>query len=332
MAVIKGREAVLQVYKEASARKWVIPSIGVENLTTLEAILTATREHSIKIGIPDLPISLAITNLYKDRQQSVEYTHTRRWDLGLKLFLNDINTLTEKGSPFESLKVLIHLDHTQYNEPLLDWDMGLFSSIMFDASALPIEENIELTRLFMEKRGKEIVVEGACDAISPAGKVGESELTSPELAELYVKKTNVDFIVANLGTEHRASASELKYRGDIARDIKNKVGNILVLHGASSVEKENLKGLYADGICKVNLWTMLERDSSPALFKEMVKHAGKVAGSTAIKLKEEGFLGTKSLAEEKPSLDFFTTSYRQQIIFDEMKKIISQFLEMWYKI
>ena len=71
--------------------------------------------------------------------------------------------------------------------------------------------------------------------------------------------------VANLGTEHRASAAELKYRGDLARQIKARVGARIVLHGCSSVTSDQIGDLFEDGICKVNIWTALERESAPPL-------------------------------------------------------------------
>ncbi len=49
---------------------------------------------------------------------------------------------------------------------LLKWDMGKFSSIMYDASTLPIEKNIKNTAAFVESHGEEILIEGACDEIS----------------------------------------------------------------------------------------------------------------------------------------------------------------------
>ena len=128
MPLILERNEVLDIYQEAGEKKWVIPTFNAENLTTTEAILSATLEYSKVINQPNLPITIGITNQYNHRSQSVYYTHTRRWDIGLKLFLSDIGVLTSKGSPFENLNVMIHLDHAQWDtdKPLLDWDMNMF--------------------------------------------------------------------------------------------------------------------------------------------------------------------------------------------------------------
>ena len=127
MPLILDRKKVLDVYSEAGQKKWVIPTFNSENLTTTEAILSAAFEYSRKINQPDLPVTIGITNQYSHRSQSVYYTHTRQWDIGLRLFLADLEVLTGKGSPFEKLNVMIHLDHTQWDSdrPLLEWDMNM---------------------------------------------------------------------------------------------------------------------------------------------------------------------------------------------------------------
>jgi len=333
MPLILDRQQVLDVYDDAAHRKWVIPTFNTENLTTTEAILSAALEYSHKTGKPDIPVTIGITNQYSHRSQSVYYTHTRKWDIGLRLFLADIDVLTAKRSPFEKLNVMIHLDHTQWDsdKPLLEWDMNMFSMIMYDASALPFEENIKLTAEFIGRRGKIIVVEGACDEIVDATGDTRSDLTTPEQAVKYLNRTGADFIVANLGTEHRASAADLKYHGDRARGISKLTGPKLVLHGTSSVGTDQIRNLFDDGIAKVNIWTILERNTAPLLFEDMVKNAARITGKKKTqKLIDDGLLGEKVERSANASLSHYTTVYRQDIIFSEMKKIVLDYLNLWY--
>lgn len=333
MALITDRNNVLDVYADAAQRGWVIPAFGVENLTTTEAVLAAAKEYGEKIGVPSVPVTVALTNLYSHRSQTTNYTHTGRWDIGLRLFMADLKILTGPDSPFAKVNVMVHLDHVQHDldEPLLAWDMGQFSSIMYDASTLPFDLNIQATRRFVEERRHEIVIEGACDEIVDATGEEVSILTTPEKAEEYASKTGADMIVADLGTEHRASAKDLKYHADLARQIKERIGPKIVLHGTSSVPADQVRTLYSDGVCKVNIWTALERDSSPALLEDMVKNAAKVAGpNVAKKLADEGYLGINSDITSKAHLDYFTTVYRQGIVFEQMKRIVRESLELWY--
>jgi len=334
MPLILDRQKVLDIYADAAARKWVIPTFNTENLTTTEAILSAALDYSRKIGKADMPVTIGITNQYSHRSQSVYYTHTRLWDIGLKLFMADMRVLTDKGSPFEKLNVMIHLDHTQWDsdKPLLEWDMNLFSMIMYDASALPFDDNIRLTAQFIERSGKIIVVEGACDEIVDATGDERSDLTTPEQAVKYLNETGADFIVANLGTEHRASSADLKYHGDLARKISKLTGTKLVLHGTSSVGNDQIRDLFSDGIAKVNIWTILERNTAPVLFEDMVKNAARVTGKEKTEqMIRGGLLGEKVERTSKASLSHYTTVYRQDIVFGEMKKIVMDYFNLWYK-
>jgi fructose/tagatose bisphosphate aldolase len=333
MPLILDRKKVLEVYRKAGLEQWVIPTFNSENLTTTEAILAAALEYGRKINRPDIPVTIGITNQYSHRSQSVYYTHTRQWDIGLKLFLADIGVLTGKDSPFKDLNVMIHLDHTQWDadKPLLQWDMNQFSMIMYDASSLPFEDNIKRTAEFVKENGDKIVIEGACDEIVDATGEQRSSLTTPDQAKKYLDQTGADYIVANLGTEHRASAADLKYHGDVAREISKITGTRLVLHGTSSVGNDQIRHLFQDGIAKVNIWTTLERDSSPVLLEDMVSNASRVIGMEKTgELIHSGLLGPNVSNNSKASLSHYTTLYRQDIIFNEMKKIVLAYLHLWY--
>lgn len=333
--IVSDLKEVKNLYREAARRGWVLPCFCSENLTTTESILAAAAEHGRKINVNNIPVIIAITCHYSHRSQAAYYTHTRSVQTGLQLFFDDIRALADQGAPYEDLQVMIHLDHIQHDldRALLESDLSDFSSIMYDASALPLEENIRLTADFVQERGKDILIEGACDEIQDAEGDEHSDLTTPEVALRYLNETGVDLVVANLGTEHRAAGQELQYQAQAARNIKKVIGPKIVLHGLSSVPHHQIRGLFQDGICKANIWTTLERDSSPVLFAEMVKNAVRVAGAELVeKLVQEGYLTEKCVTAtgSKLSLDHFTTAYRSDIIHREMKKIVKSYFEMWY--
>jgi len=334
MPLITERSRVLEVYAAAAARKWVVPTFCSENLTTTEAILAAVSEFGAARGLDFLPVAIAITNLYDHRSQTLNYTRTGAWRMGLKLFAADLKVLCGPDSPFAGLQVMLHLDHIkpEFDGELLgQGDFGEFSSIMFDASAASFARNIAQTAEFMQKHGQEIVVEGACDEIVDAGGA-PGGLTTPERAEIYLRGTQVDFMVANLGTEHRASAADLRYHGELARAISARVGPRLVLHGCSSVSDDQIGNLFDDGVRKVNIWTALERDSSPALLAAMAANAARVAGPAAAqRLRAQDLLGARADLRSPPDLKYFTTVWRQEIVFREMKKIVGNFLGLFYR-
>ena len=330
MPIITGRENVLAIYEEAARKGWVIPCICSENLTTTEAILTAASEFACEKGYDRIPITLAITNQYDHRSQSVFYTNTRRWDIGLQLFRSDLEIVSRV---FPNVDVLIHLDHAQHDADaeLLESDLSMYSSVMYDASTLPMEENIKKTRAYVQRKGHELLIEGACDEIVDATGEARCEITDAEKCARYMSETGVDIVVANLGTEHRASGQDLHYYSDAARAIRAKIGPRICLHGTSSVSNDQIAKLFDDGICKVNIWTALERDSSPALTEWTVKNVAKCGGPRVEqKLIEEGFLTEASRTGDRASLQHFTTTARQEIIFGEMKKIVRGYLDLWY--
>lgn len=333
MPIISERKQVLDIYQEAAKKGWVIPCLCTENLTTTEAIIEAASEFAKDHGLKSVPVTLAITVQYEHRSQSRNYTHSRNWETGLKLFQADAEVLMRKGGDYENVDLLLHLDHVQHDldAKLCESDLSNFSTIMYDASNLPLEENIAKTRAFVERKGQEIMIEGACDEIVDAGGEAHNDITTADKCADYMKRTGVDMVVANLGTEHRASGKDLKYHGKAARAIKELIGPKIVLHGTSSVSNEQVCKLFDDGVCKVNIWTALERDASPELFKFLVHNASKAAGPGMVEtLRQEGYLTEKCATGEKESLTAFTTVARQDVIFRVMKKMVREYLDMWY--
>ncbi len=140
MPLVRERDQVLDVYRYAAERGWVVLTFCAENLTTIEAVLAAVKDHGECIGCRQLPVTIAITNLYSHRSQTTNYTHTGKWNMGLRLFLADLEVLTSPESPYADLKVMVHLDHIQHDvdEPLLSWNMQQFSHEPFGNKAISI--------------------------------------------------------------------------------------------------------------------------------------------------------------------------------------------------
>ena len=202
---------------------------------------------------------------------------------------------------------------------------------MYDASTLPFDKNIVHTASFVEKNKSKIVIEGACDEIHEASSDDANHLTTPDQAERFFRETGVDIVVANLGTEHRASASTLEYNGQLARAISKKIGPRLCLHGTSSVNEDQIVNLFEDGICKVNIWTALERDSSPILFQKMIENAAKIVGPQKAKeLLAKGLIGESADSESQPSIKYYATIFRQETVFKKMKEILEGYLNILY--
>mgnify|MGYP000287756365 CR=1 FL=1 len=72
MSLVLERDAVLAAYAAAAERRWVLPTFNAENQSTVEAILAAAKAYADRIGWPELPISVGITNRYESRPQELD--------------------------------------------------------------------------------------------------------------------------------------------------------------------------------------------------------------------------------------------------------------------
>ena len=94
----------------------------------------------------------------------------------------------------------------------------------------------------------------------------------------------------------------------------------------------NKSGLFDDGVIKVNVWTALERDSAPVLFEEMIKNAVKIAGVEKVEeLIAAGYLTEKAKEAVSNNIGYFTTVFRQDVIYRNMEKIVKDYFDMWYR-
>lgn len=331
MPIVRGKQQVVDLYADAADRGWVVPTFCAENQTTVEAVLTACQAKAEQLGTR-IPVTVAMTGRYPHRPQAVYYAGSRNPETGFELFLSDCEVLARPGGDYPDVDVLTHLDHGQYDldAERLDGSLDRFSSVMFDASAAPWSENLTRTAAFVRRHGEEVLVEGAADEIVDAGGSMHGELTSPERAEEFVERTGADMVVANLGTEHRAAAADLRYVPEAARAIARRIGARLVLHGASSVPVPQLATLFDDGVCKVNIWTTLERDTSPLLLRAMVEHADAVGGPVAAELAAAGLLGPQAPTRGRADIAYFTSAWRSDIVRAGMTAIVAGYLDLWY--
>ncbi len=141
--------------------------------------------------------------------------------------------------------IFLHLDHgTSYASCKKAVDLG-FDSVMIDASALPFEENVKLTKKVVQyahKKGVQVEAElGQLKGIEDNVSSENNHFTDPQQALTFVQKTGVDSLAVAIGTSHGAykfnGKAELKF--DILSEIEKLLPNFpLVLHGASSVDQK----------------------------------------------------------------------------------------------
>jgi fructose-bisphosphate aldolase class II len=163
------------------------------------------------------------------------------------------------------IPIVLHLDHAPDKEVVQEAIDHGFTSVMYDGSALPFEENVQKTREVVKiahKKGVSVEAELGCVAGSDIYGVsypgaGESMLTDPEQVVEFEARTQVDALAVSIGTAHGVYVAQPELNIEILKKI-NAVSKVpLVLHGGSGTPVEQLQEAIRHGITKVNIYTEL---------------------------------------------------------------------------
>jgi fructose/tagatose bisphosphate aldolase len=298
MRLVTKRQAVEAVLAEAGRTGRALFCPNAETVDEMEGVLAGAQAYAQGHGIGRIAVGIGVTGSYPEHGQLERLgmgsllTAWRVWDGWLRGY-------AAVEGLFPQVEVIPFLDHgwAPHAEDVELMNAAEFQDamgiVMFDASALSIEENIRLTRGYVERAGDRVVVEGCPDKILAQAEIARRGLrvadllTDPGQAERFVRETGVDLIVPSLGTEHRGQPGEqIYYRRELARDLARRVGPRLALHGTSSLGN-GVGGVGADGVCKVNYYTAMARAASGALLNEWT---GQDAGQLPIGLASGSFI------------------------------------------
>jgi fructose-bisphosphate aldolase class II len=148
-----------------------------------------------------------------------------------------------------------------------------FTDVMIDASSLPYQENVGLTRRVVEvAHSVGVGVEGEIGRIGTSSGYGDVEarvagLTRPEEAAQFVADTGVDILAVSIGSAHGMGQVKGKLELDFGRleQIRAAVSVPLVLHGGSGITDDDFRRAVAGGICKVNIHTAMALAATDAM-------------------------------------------------------------------
>lgn len=157
--------------------------------------------------------------------------------------------------------VCIHLDHGDSYETVARAIQAGMTSVMIDASKLPYEENVAITKKVVETAHiANVSVESELGTIGTTGNSIEGGTegviyTVPEEAKQFIEDTGIDTFACAIGTAHGIYPKDMKpkLRIDILKDITDQVSVPLVLHGGSSNKDEEIAEAVKNGICKINI-------------------------------------------------------------------------------
>ena len=157
-----------------------------------------------------------------------------------------------------TVPVALHLDHGNYDAAKACIEAG-FTSVMFDGSSLPFEENVEKTKeLVALAHDKGCSIEAEVGAIGGTedGITADGEVADPEECKKIVE-LGVDFLAAGIGNIHGIyPANWTGLHIDALIKIQEATGGIpLVLHGGTGIPDNQIKEAIAHGMSKINVNT-----------------------------------------------------------------------------
>ncbi|MGI6772141.1 MAG: class II fructose-1,6-bisphosphate aldolase [Acutalibacteraceae bacterium] len=226
-----------EMIQAAKKGRYAIGHFNLNNMESIRAYLLAAEEMKS-------PVILGVSG-------------------GTAKYMGGYKTITATVTSFiDYLKigvpVALHVDHGTYAEVLDAIESG-FSSVMFDGSALPIEENLEKSRYILGLcREKGISLECEVGAIGGEedGVASMGECADPadcaKMAEL-----GIDMLAAGIGNIHGKYPKDWPgLRFDVLEEICNVTNGLpLVLHGGSQIPEDQVKRAISMGVCKVNVNT-----------------------------------------------------------------------------
>jgi fructose-bisphosphate aldolase class II len=176
-----------------------------------------------------------------------------------------------------TVPVVIHLDHGQTLEQVMRAIRTGYTSVMIDASALPFEENIAITRYVSEvahAAGVSVEAElGTIGVAEGSSEGGHAEIlyTDPHQAEQFVRETGVDTLAVAIGTSHGLYPAGKQPKLDIERlkAIKQRLSIPLVLHGGSGNKDAEVAESIQHGVSKINISSDMKKAFYVALVEEL---------------------------------------------------------------
>jgi fructose-bisphosphate aldolase, class II len=230
-------------------------------LTTGKAILDVANEHNFAVpafNISDYAMFNGIVDVSEEKNAPLivgihpdEVRH-----VGPEMIV----AVTQRAHR-SSVPIAIHWDHgASYAEILTAIRTG-FTSVMIDGSMLPFADNVALSKRVTETaHAVGLSVEGELGTIGKTD--GEAEdgsdaiiYTDPEDALTFVRETGVDSLAVAIGTSHGIYPADVKpeLKLGLLKEIKEKVGIPLVLHGGSNNPDDEVAQATQLGINKINI-------------------------------------------------------------------------------
>ncbi len=223
--------------EKAKAGKYAVGQFNINNLEWTKAILLTAEENRS-------PVILGVSE------------GAAKYMCGFKTVADMVKAMIDNLGI--TVPVALHLDHGSYDGAYKAMEAG-FSSVMFDGSHYPIEENIEkTTQIIKDANAKGISVEAEVGAIGGEedGVVGTGECADPDECKK-IADLGVTMLAAGIGNIHgKYPANWAGLAFDVLDSIQQKTGIMpLVLHGGTGIPEDMIKKAISLGVSKINVNT-----------------------------------------------------------------------------
>ena len=233
MALVSAKEML----QKAKAGHYAVGQFNINNLEWTKAILLTAEECKS-------PVILGVSE------------GAGKYMTGYKTVVGMVNGMLEELNI--TVPVALHLDHGSYEGAKKCIEAG-FSSIMFDGSHLPFEENVEKTKELVaicNEKGMSIEAEVGSIGGEEDGVVGMGECADPKECKA-IADLGVTMLAAGIGNIHgKYPANWAGLQFDVLDDIQKLTGEMpLVLHGGTGIPEDMIKKAISLGVSKINVNT-----------------------------------------------------------------------------
>ena len=278
MALVSAKEML----QKAKAGHYAVGQFNINNLEWTKAILLTAEECKS-------PVILGVSE------------GAGKYMTGYKTVVGMVNGMLEELNI--TVPVALHLDHGSYEGAKKCIEAG-FSSIMFDGSHLPFEENVEKTKELVaicNEKGMSIEAEVGSIGGEEDGVVGMGECADPKECKA-IADLGVTMLAAGIGNIHgKYPENWAGLQFDVLDDIQKLTGEMpLVLHGGTGIPEDMIKKAISLGVSKINVNTECQLSFAEATRKYI--EAGKDLEGKGVdprKLLAPGAEAIKATVKEK---------------------------------
>ena len=226
-----------EMLTKAKAGKYAVGQFNINNLEWTKAILLTAQELNS-------PVILGVSE------------GAGKYMCGYKTVVGMVNGMLEELNI--TVPVALHLDHGSYEGAKACIEAG-FSSIMFDGSHYPIEENVEKTKEpvgICKEKGLSIEAEVGSIGGEEDGVIGAGECADPNECKM-VADLGVTMLAAGIGNIHgKYPKNWAGLSFETLAAVQEKTGTMpLVLHGGTGIPEDMIKKAISLGVSKINVNT-----------------------------------------------------------------------------